>query len=72
MRFWERGVSGGRKHFRFEELDPGWILERGRDGVLLPYLKRAAKETLNFGIDRQDAFRYNTSSFRCYHGSEVK
>ena len=39
MRFWERGASGGKKHFRFEELDQNWILTRGRDGILLPYLK---------------------------------
>ena len=39
MRFWERGASGGKKHFRFDELDQKWILTRERDGVLLPYLK---------------------------------
>src|SRR5699024_2766247 len=39
MRFWERGASGGKKHFRFDELDQKWILTLERDGVLLPYLK---------------------------------
>lgn len=44
IRFWERGMAGGKKHFRYEELNPEWILERGRGGILLPYLRGLQKD----------------------------
>lgn len=35
--FWERAQSGGRKSFRYEELNPAYILPK-KHGVLVPYL----------------------------------
>lgn len=35
--FWKRAQDGGRKSFRFEELDPAFILPK-KHGVLVPYL----------------------------------
>ncbi len=35
--FWERAVCGGRKSFRFEELNPEYILPK-KNGVFVPYL----------------------------------
>lgn len=35
--FWERAKSGGRKSFRYEELDPSFVL-CPRNGYLVPYL----------------------------------
>lgn len=35
--FWNRAQEGGRKSFRFEELNPEYILPH-RHGVLVPYL----------------------------------
>lgn len=37
-KFWERAKDGGRKSFRYEELDPAFILPK-EGGVLVPYLK---------------------------------
>ena len=37
-KFWERAESGGRKSFRFDELDEGFLFE-SPDGALVPYLK---------------------------------
>ena len=36
--FWERMEQGGRKSFRFEELDPAFIIP-GQGGILVPYLQ---------------------------------
>ncbi len=36
--FWQRAKDGGRKSFRYEELDPSFILPK-EGGVLVPYLK---------------------------------
>lgn len=36
-RFWERGVSGGRKSIRYEELDPRFFMEF-TGGYRIPYL----------------------------------
>lgn len=38
LRFWERKENGGRKSFRYDELDPACFLPRGK-GVLVPYLE---------------------------------
>lgn len=35
--FWERAADGGRKSFRYEELDPVFFLKPG-PGILIPYL----------------------------------
>ncbi|MBQ7918833.1 MAG: Holliday junction resolvase RecU [Lachnospiraceae bacterium] len=35
--FWKRAQDGGRKSFRFDELDPAFILPK-KHGVLVPYL----------------------------------
>lgn len=37
MEFWQRKEQGGRKSFRFEELEPDYLLPKNR-GVLVPYL----------------------------------
>ncbi len=42
-RFWERGKSGGRKSFRYEELEPGWFMEF-RQGYFVPYLDMIQKD----------------------------
>ena len=43
LRFWERGKSGGRKSFRYEELEPGWFMEL-RQGYFVPYLDMIQKD----------------------------
>lgn len=35
--FWDRAKEGGRKSFRFEELNPAYILPK-KNGILIPYL----------------------------------
>lgn len=35
--FWDRAKEGGRKSFRFDELNPAYILPK-KNGVLVPYL----------------------------------
>ena len=37
MEFWNRAREGGRKSFRYEELEPEFFLPKSR-GVLVPYL----------------------------------
>ena len=36
-RFWQRGIQGGPKHFKYQELEPQWFLER-KGNVLVPFL----------------------------------
>ncbi|MBE5856351.1 MAG: Holliday junction resolvase RecU [Lachnospiraceae bacterium] len=36
-KFWNRKEEGGRKSFRFEELDEKWIID-AKSGVLVPFL----------------------------------
>ncbi len=36
--FWNRAKEGGRKSFRFEELNPAYILPK-KQGILVPYLE---------------------------------
>lgn len=43
MYFWERARTGGRKSFRFEELNPEYILPRVH-GLLVPYLDMLKKD----------------------------
>ena len=47
--FWDRAQEGGRKSFRYEELDPTFILHP-TGGFLVPYL-----EGLQHDLDRKDA-----------------
>lgn len=41
--FWERARSGGRKSFRFDELDPSYVLPK-KHGILVPYLDMLQKD----------------------------
>lgn len=41
--FWNRAQTGGRKSFRFEELNPDYILPR-KHGILVPYLDALQKD----------------------------
>lgn len=41
--FWKRSVEGGRKSFRFDELDDTYILPK-KSGVLVPYLDMLNKD----------------------------
>ena len=43
LRFWERAAEGGRKSFRYEELDPKYFLPKV-SGVLVPYLNCMQKD----------------------------
>lgn len=47
-RFWDRAAQGGRKSFRYEELDLTFLI-RQNHGVLVPYL-----DTLQKDLDRRD------------------
>lgn len=47
-RFWDRAAQGGRKSFRFEELDPTFHIHQNH-GVLVPYL-----DALQRDLDRRD------------------
>lgn len=47
-RFWDRAAQGGRKSFRFEELDPTFQIHQNH-GVLVPYL-----DALQRDLDRRD------------------
>lgn len=44
-RFWERKEKGGRKSFRYEELDQSYLLTRAH-GVLVPYLEGLKRDLL--------------------------
>ena len=44
-KFWDRREAGGRKSFRYEELDREYLLHRGH-GVLVPYLEGLQKDLL--------------------------
>lgn len=43
LKFWHRALDGGRKSFRFEELDPGYVLPK-KHGILVPYLDMLKKD----------------------------
>lgn len=42
-KFWKRSMEGGRKSFRFEELDEAYILPK-KNGILVPYLDMLSKD----------------------------
>ena len=41
--FWNRAKEGGRKSFRFDELNPAYVLPK-KHGVLVPYLDMIQKD----------------------------
>ena len=41
--FWDRAASGGRKSFRFDELNPEYIMPP-KSGVFVPYLDMIQKD----------------------------
>lgn len=41
--FWQRAKNGGRKSFRFEELNPDYILPK-KQGILVPFLDTLQKD----------------------------
>lgn len=41
--FWDRALDGGRKSFRFEELNPEYVIPK-KNGVLVPYLDMLQKD----------------------------
>ena len=41
--FWKRSLEGGRKSFRFDELDESFILPH-KSGILVPYLDMINKD----------------------------
>ena len=43
MRFWERAEKGGRKSFRYEELDQDYYIQP-KNGILVPYLESLQKD----------------------------
>ena len=46
LEFWKRAKEGGRKSFRYEELEPEYFLTKGQ-GVLVPYLDAMQKDLLS-------------------------
>ncbi len=42
-KFWDRAAQGGRKSFRYEELDPSFFLKNER-GIFVPYLDGLARD----------------------------
>ena len=49
--FWERAASGGRKSFRFDELDKDWIVTTS-GGVYVHYLEKLQKDLLRAERDK--------------------
>ncbi|MCR5304218.1 MAG: Holliday junction resolvase RecU [Lachnospiraceae bacterium] len=43
MLFWERSLSGGRKSFRYDEMNPDYRLTGDRD-VMVPYLEKIQQD----------------------------
>ena len=43
LKFWERGLKGGRKSFRYDELEAGWFMEL-KQGYFVPYLECIQKD----------------------------
>ena len=37
-KFWDRSIHGGRKSFRYDELEPGWFFSL-KNGYFVPYLE---------------------------------
>ena len=43
MKFWNRSLEGGRKSFRYDELEKEFFLH-SKGGVLVPYLEGMQKD----------------------------
>lgn len=43
IRFWKRGQEGGRKSFRYEEMDPNYFMPL-KNGFMVPYLEAMQKD----------------------------
>ncbi len=43
MEFWNRAIEGGRKSFRYEELEPSYFLS-SKGGILIPYLEAMQRD----------------------------
>jgi len=41
--FWDRAKNGGRRSFRYDELNPGYVLPK-KQGILVPYLDMLQKD----------------------------
>ncbi len=46
MEFWDRAKEGGRKSFRYEELEQDYFLS-SKGGILVPYLDAVQKDLEN-------------------------
>lgn len=42
-KFWDRGMQGGRKSFRYDELEPDWTMQL-KNGYFVPYLDYIQKD----------------------------
>lgn len=69
LEFWKRAKEGGRKSFRYEELDPEYFLPRQR-GVLVRIWMHC-RRICCAGIDNYSKISYNKQSFTCYHATIV-
>ena len=49
-KFWDRALSGGRKSFKHDELDPTFVIGQGKDaGILVPFL-----DTIQLDLDLRE------------------
>ncbi|MFP3155574.1 Holliday junction resolvase RecU [Lachnospiraceae bacterium ZAX-1] len=48
MEFWKRAQEGGRKSFRYEELESDYFIE-SKQGILVPYLDAIQKDLMQRG-----------------------
>ena len=46
MEFWNRAKEGGRKSFRYEELEPEYFIS-SKGGILVPYLDMLQQDLAN-------------------------
>lgn len=52
LRFWKRAKDGGRKSFRFDELDSKFEMPK-KHGILVPYL-----DMLNLDLELRDEYKF--------------
>ncbi len=71
MRYWKRGQEGGRKSFRYEELDPDFFFH-AKPGIFVPYLDPLQKIYLCEMLDSCSVFSYNMDSLVIYHCTMIK
>ena len=48
--FWDRAKEGGRKSFRYDELNPEYVIKK-QHGILVPYLEGLKKDLEDRDID---------------------